>query len=134
MKKTLILISALVLMYSCGPEKKRPKAPEDLRLELDTATIYRDQNYQIYTLDGCEYIAVGYGNGRWGSHKGNCKNPIHESSAIDTTEKHFDCIVELCEREGNQYAITTECGILFYADKRYSKGDILKGFVSPKHK
>jgi hypothetical protein len=22
---------------------------------------------------------VGVGNNRWGSHKGNCKNPIHQS-------------------------------------------------------
>jgi hypothetical protein len=78
MKKTLFLIGSMVLICSCGPEKKNPKAPSDLRLELDTTSIYSDQNYQIYILDGCEYIQIGYGSSRWGSHKGNCKNPIHK--------------------------------------------------------
>ena len=46
-------------------------------MELDNKSQYYDQNYRVYTLEGCEYIVVGNGNGRWGSHKGNCKNPIH---------------------------------------------------------
>ena len=140
MKKSNTLIFAItasvwitgIVAVSCS-ENLGGKAPESKRMELDSTSQYYDQNYKVYTLEGCEYIVIGYGKDRWGSHKGNCKNPVHEYSAIDTTEKHFDCIVELCEREGNQYAITTECGILFYADKRYSKGDVLKGFVSPKH-
>jgi hypothetical protein len=46
-------------------------------MELDSTSRYYDQNYKTYTLEGCEYIVVGYGKERWGSHKGNCKNPIH---------------------------------------------------------
>jgi hypothetical protein len=45
--------------------------------ELSNHTEYYDQNYKVYTLEGCEYIVIGVGNTRWGSHKGNCKNPIH---------------------------------------------------------
>jgi hypothetical protein len=35
------------------------------------------RNYRVYTLEGCEYIVVGSGDWKWGSHKGNCTNPIH---------------------------------------------------------
>ncbi len=36
-----------------------------------------DKNYRVYTLEGCEYVVMSIGNSQWGSHKGNCKNPIH---------------------------------------------------------
>lgn len=65
------------LFTSCDDDKG-PKAPESKRMELDTTSQYSDQQYRIYTLEGCEYIVSGYGNQRWGSHKGNCKNPIHK--------------------------------------------------------
>lgn len=48
-------------------------------MELDNKSQYYDQHYKVYTLEGCEYIVVNYGNMQWGSHKGNCKNPIHYS-------------------------------------------------------
>lgn len=41
------------------------------------------KGYTIKTIDGCEYIEVAYGTGRTDgyyslTHKGNCKNPIHQ--------------------------------------------------------
>ena len=48
------------------------------KMELDSNSQYSDQNYRVYTLEGCEYIVVGMGNNQWGSHKGNCKNLIHK--------------------------------------------------------
>ena len=79
----VVIISGLILLFamfftSCE-EKRGPKAPEGKRMELDSTSQYYDQNYKTYTLEGCEYIVVGYGNSRWGSHKGNCKNPIHDN-------------------------------------------------------
>jgi hypothetical protein len=75
------IISGLILLFamfftSCE-DAKGSKAPESKRMELDTTSQYYDQNYKVYTLEGCEYIVSGIGNTRWGSHKGNCKNPIH---------------------------------------------------------
>jgi hypothetical protein len=29
------------------------------------------------TIQGCQYIYWDWANGTWGSHKGNCNNPIH---------------------------------------------------------
>lgn len=76
MKRILILISITFLITGCT-ENPGPKAPDSKRMELDLASKYYDQDYKVYTLEGCEYILVGDGNGQWGSHKGNCKNPIH---------------------------------------------------------
>jgi hypothetical protein len=81
MKKILIISTVLICLSSCddkprGP--KAPKAPESKILKLDSTSMYQDQNYKVYTLEGCEYIKVGFGRDAWGSHKGNCKNPIHQ--------------------------------------------------------
>lgn len=86
MKKsnTILFLIALsvgasaLIFNSCSPENRGPKAPDSKRMELDSTSQYYDQNYKVYTLEGCEYIVVGAGNMRWGSHKGNCKNPIHK--------------------------------------------------------
>lgn len=46
---------------------------------LDTSIPQYEIYYQIYTLDGCEYIEVNGGTDHaWGTHKGNCKNSIHK--------------------------------------------------------
>jgi hypothetical protein len=77
MKKILILISITFLITSCN-ENLGPKAPNSKRMELDSTAQYYDQNYKVYTLEGCEYIVVGHSKFQWGSHKGNCKNRIHQ--------------------------------------------------------
>jgi len=144
MKKSNITIFAIVASFwvigiiavSCN-ENRGQKAPTDNRLELDNTSNYYDQNYRIYTLEGCEYIVGGYGKTQWGSHKGNCKNPIHreKSDTLSLQEKHFNCSVVECTKEKDgTYAITTECGILFYTEHSKKVGSVLKGFVSPKHK
>ena len=74
MKNVLIVLIAL-LAVGCADGNRQTSDPH--RLELDNKSQYYDRNYEVYTLEGCEYIVVGNGNGRWGSHKGNCKNPIH---------------------------------------------------------
>ena len=135
----ILFITAVVLMSlnSCNPSPK-----EKLVIEVT--------NYDIYTLDECEYVRFGHGNFSWGSHKGNCSNPIHKGQSsdvntleidddyyIDTNEKHFDCVVNeaIIERRMNPpYAYVTECGILFYSDVKYKVGDVLKNFKSGKHK
>jgi len=78
----LIIVSFVIVSFftGCDDGRHAPKAPQSKRLELDSTSRYYDQNYKIYTLEGCEYVVVGYGNQRWGSHKGNCKNPIHNLS------------------------------------------------------
>ena len=131
----------LISLNSCNP------SPED---KLNKPNVIEVTNYDIYTLDECEYVRFGHGNFSWGSHKGNCSNPIHKGQSsdvntleidddyyIDTNEKHFDCVVNeaIIERRMNPpYAYVTECGILFYSDVKYKVGDVLKNFKSGKHK
>ena len=77
MKQAIILLLVLSLASCVGPEAKTSNMVNPRRMELDNSSKYYDLNYRVYTLEGCEYILVGAGNNRWGSHKGNCKNPIH---------------------------------------------------------
>jgi hypothetical protein len=139
---TFITTIVLMSLNACnsGTEKK-----------VDKPEIIEASHYAIYTLEGCEYILVGVGNNRWGSHKGNCSNPIHkgqhpspyelgsydiEKSLLEE-EKHFDCYVnsiDLDPKDGKKYWVETECGILFQSDKPYKVGDVLKNFKSEKHK
>lgn len=135
-----IFITTIVLM-SCNPNSEKPK------IEIEELN---NKYYKVYTLEGCEYILVGDGNGRWGSHKGNCTNPIHkgpisevnrleieDKDYIAPVEKHFDCVVAetIIERRDNPpYAYITECGILFYDVVKYKVGDVLKNFKSSNHK
>jgi hypothetical protein len=54
---------------------------------------------------------------------------------VDTTEKHFDCIIhESYEDSSGDYVIITECGLCIRVDSIHQVGDTLKGFYSPKHK
>lgn len=58
--------------------------------------------------------------------------PIHEDLY---NEKHFDCYVEDIDEDfSGKHTYITECGIAFYSENQYKKGDILKNFTSPKHK
>jgi hypothetical protein len=134
---TLILIS----LNSCNPSPEK---------KLNKPNVIEFTNYDIYTIEGCEYVRFGRGNHSWGSHKGNCSNPIHKGPSssnvqleikdkdyIAPEEKHFDCVVNeaIIERRDNpHYAYITECGILFYSDVKYKVGDVIKNFKSEKHK
>ena len=143
--KTIAYLSLFILFLTLGfsacNENNGQKAPLSKRMELDSTSRYSDQNYKVYTLEGCDYVVVGYGKDRWGSHKGNCKNPIHYNpgvceTGIDTVEKHFDCYVEdsKFDKQLGQYSVTTECGIQFYDKIGHKKDEVLNNFKSPKHK
>ncbi len=76
MKKIIILSVVLLGLHSCAFGDKDTNRHSPVKY-LDKSSQYYDKQYEIYILDGCEYIAVGAGNTKWGSHKGDCKNPIH---------------------------------------------------------
>lgn len=77
---TAVLITWGTIMVSCVSQNPNNTTTQQTsnRLVLDSTSRFCDQNYRIYTLDSCEYIVVGFGNTRWGSHKGDCKNPKHK--------------------------------------------------------
>jgi hypothetical protein len=70
-----------------------------------------------------------------GSDKNSIDQNVTNDIYVDTTEKHFDCIVnESFEDSSGDYIIVTECGLYIRVDSVYMIGDTLKGFYSPKHK
>jgi hypothetical protein len=76
---TILFVSFIlvVVFTSCNPSADQPKKPVSKILEQNSENY--DRNYRVYELEGCEYIVVGVGNMRWGSHKGNCTNQIHKN-------------------------------------------------------
>lgn len=78
----ILILCALVifLVTSCEGNVRVSTQPNPHKMELDNSSKYFDQNYRVYTLEGCEYIVGGSGQTQWGSHKGNCKNPIHKNT------------------------------------------------------
>jgi hypothetical protein len=85
MRRLIILSVVLLGLHSCAFEDKNTKRHSPVKY-LDKSSPNYDKQYEIYILDGCEYIVVGVGNTNWGSHKGDCKNPIHiHNGEVHTT-------------------------------------------------
>jgi hypothetical protein len=87
MIKLLTSITIGLILVSCGlepvPVKETPKTVPTSAGELIPKKLSNDNTnynlvYQEYSLEGCQYIKVGIGANTWGSHKGNCTNPIHK--------------------------------------------------------
>ena len=83
-----IMILSILILNSCeiniGKKKDKNDNTVSKPIEIkelgnsDSIPYYR--HYQIYMLDGCEYIEVNGGTpSTWGTHKGNCKNSIHKT-------------------------------------------------------
>ena len=73
-----------LIMGSCNQmnaNRQEPKVPTPT-VETSVAELTKNSNsynkYEEYSLEGCQYIVVGFGKERWGSHKGNCSSPIHD--------------------------------------------------------
>ena len=65
MKNILVALVGLAVI-GCADNNKQ--TPNSHKMELDNTSKYHDQNYRVYTLEGCEYIVVGYGKTQWGFH------------------------------------------------------------------
>jgi hypothetical protein len=82
MKKILFSL-LLIILAACKNNKKVTESSQKEKpnvYHLNVRSLRYDENYSIYTLEGCEYIVVDVGHSKWGSHKGNCKNPIHKNN------------------------------------------------------
>ncbi len=66
----IISLCIMTLMVGCS---EREKQKEISVYDVDTL----DTEYSVYIIDSCEYIIFYGGSSTWGSHKGNCSNPIH---------------------------------------------------------
>lgn len=69
----VIFLTSLTLMtLMVGCSERQGQKEVDV-YNVDTL----NSNYSIYIIDSCEYIVFYGGSSTWGSHKGNCGNPIH---------------------------------------------------------
>lgn len=71
------ITAILIGLTQCNDQSKTKQIPQESTVLSKDIENY-DQRVTEYTYEGCEYIKVGYGQSIWGSHKGNCKNPIHK--------------------------------------------------------
>lgn len=69
----IIVIASLTIMTLMVGCSSREKQKEANVYNVDTL----DTEYSIYIIDSCEYIVFYGGSSTWGTHKGNCNNPIH---------------------------------------------------------
>jgi hypothetical protein len=71
---TLMMLG--ISLFSCGERNiQQIEKPIGLRQKSDE----HYKNVTEFTYGGCQYIRVGFGQNAWGSHKGNCTNPIHKN-------------------------------------------------------
>jgi len=70
----IISLCIMTLMVGCT---SREKHKEVSVYNVDSLS---NTDYSIYIIDSCEYIIFYGGSSTWGSHKGNCSNPIHENN------------------------------------------------------
>ena len=71
-----VIIGITILSYK-NEATKKPEVVHEIK-KLSTSSEKYDIYYEIYTLEGCEYIVIPGSYFTWGTHKGNCKNPIHK--------------------------------------------------------
>jgi hypothetical protein len=79
MKYILLLLTSILLLSCQTEEERQERIKANQSTVLDSTSTYYYKQFKIYTLDSCQYVVVGIGNSRWGSHKGDCTNPIHQS-------------------------------------------------------
>ena len=69
MKSIIVFVFFTFGLFGCGKSSLDSAENKDYN--------YKEQ-YQIITIDSCEYIEKDSYNGIVLTHKGNCKNPIHK--------------------------------------------------------
>jgi len=123
--KTLLIVISLIFISSCKPITddyvfKVKGFVETTKGSHDAIWYTNELNFDGDTL---YYI-----------NSDSSKVTISPPYEIYTDEKHFDCIVESCERYSNHFMITTECGVVFYSNSPIRIGETLKNFNSQKHR
>lgn len=77
MKKLFILFAFTFVLFSCDSQDQKDPS---VIATISNSTYLISRPIHTYNIDGCEYIgSVSYGSADILTHKGNCKNPIHNS-------------------------------------------------------
>jgi len=69
---TIVFLAVLSGLVSCkSPEPNVPKTKTTYQIDNELNPI------KMVVIDSCEYLYAPWGNATVLTHKGNCKNPIH---------------------------------------------------------
>lgn len=83
MKEIVFTSFALFFFVGCSDRHERNIGIDSI--DANEKDIIEGVHYSIIVIDGCEYIFGkddgGYNGGYFLSHKGNCKNKIHQPPA-----------------------------------------------------
>jgi hypothetical protein len=71
---SIVVIFSMMVMTLMIESCSEPKKQKEVKVyNIDTL----NTDYVIYVIDSCEYIVFYSGSSTWGTHKGDCSNPIH---------------------------------------------------------
>ena len=70
----IISLCIMTLMVGCSSREKQKE------VHIYNVDSLPNTDYSIYIIDSCEYIVFYGGSSTWGTHKGNCSNPIHANN------------------------------------------------------
>lgn len=74
MKSKLLLLALAMVMAGCGGN---PANIDTKNTSYTIPTLY-GADLQVVEIEGCEYFFTEYDRSAILTHKGNCKNPIHQ--------------------------------------------------------
>lgn len=70
----IIALFAIIVIFTSGCSDSTTVEKKDTDDKID------GQRISIMRFQGCQYMYVSWGNATWGSHMGNCDNPIHKQN------------------------------------------------------
>jgi hypothetical protein len=79
----------MTYITACGPSAMEKAAAEHQKMTKDNILMRElpKNNTRIYTYQGCYYIVYDYpSDNTWGTHMGNCPNPIHKYVNVDSIQ------------------------------------------------
>jgi hypothetical protein len=94
-KNKIIKFSMLVTCFialSCEKDKRVSEQKEISRIQTKLKIDKYHEPLSLIDIDGCEYYFADWGNRAFLTHKGNCKNPLHERQ-MSMTEAHIERIL-----------------------------------------
>ena len=98
------IIKIIVILFSiisCGESNEEYNTKVKRKIDnIDSLIITNDNGYNElyylscnqYVLENCQYIRAGNSQYSWGSHKGNCTNPIHDYNKLYTEKEVLDIL------------------------------------------
>lgn len=79
--KSIFLIVAVMALVSCQETPVTGTVASVESTDTRYGMEHNRKDIEVMTYDGCQYIGHFAGSHTdWGTHKGNCNNPIHDKA------------------------------------------------------